>query len=166
MTMAIHFVADLNFNGDSALHAIPFGFTDSSEMTRRICEIWRARVAADDTVWILGNVGNAVHLGCLPGVKHLVRGRSDPQSWNCLATGRFASVSDVRRVETDHGPFTLLSDPAKALDGDARVLHGRVAGVWDRPGHTCVAASGLGWGPVSLDALMHRNLPVTMSRAA
>lgn len=163
--MAIHFVADLNFNGDNAVHAIPYGFPDTSEMTRRICDVWRSRVAEDDTVWILGNVGNPVHLGCLPGVKHLVRGASDPQHWNCLATGRYASVSDVQRLDTEHGPFVLLNNPAKALDGDLRVLHARAAD-WDRPGHTCVSASALGWGPISLDALMHRNLPVRLSRAA
>lgn len=163
--MAIHFVADLNFNGDNARHAIPFGFSDSAEMTRRVCETWCARVAPDDTVWIIGNVGNPVHLGCLPGVKHLVRGGSDPQAWNCLATGRFASVSDIQSLDTEHGVFTLVSDPAEAPPGTA-VLHGRLLGPWDRPNHTCVAASALGWGPVSLDALMHRALPVRLSRAA
>lgn len=164
--MAIHFVADLNFNGESALHAIPYGFPDSAEMTRRICEVWRARVADDDTVWILGNVGNPVHLGSLPGIKHLVRGPNDPQAWNCLATGRYASVCDMQRLDTAHGTLTLINDPAKALEDDALVLHGHTRYAWSRPGHNCVAAHGLGWGPVSLDMLMRKPAEPRLSRAA
>ncbi|PNU01751.1 phosphoesterase [Novosphingobium guangzhouense] len=164
--MAIHFVADLNFNGDSALHAIPYGFPDNTEMARRICEVWRARVAADDIVWILGNVGNPVHLGGLPGVKHLVRASGDPLPWNCLATGRYASVCDVRRLDTAHGTITLINDPTKAPEGDTRVLHGHTRHPWQRKGHTCVAIHEIGWGPVSLDMLMLGAGEARLSRAA
>lgn len=164
--MATYFVADLNFNGDNARHAHPFGFTDSTEITRRICEIWKTRVAADDTVWIVGNVGNPVHLAGLPGVKHLVRGAGDPQAWNCLATRRYASVSDRALMETAHGLLTLVSDPIKAGEGAALVLHGRAPGDWTRPGFTCVAAECTGWGPMLLDDLLHTKVGPDLRRAA
>lgn len=150
--MAIHFVADLHFNGNCARHAHPHGFSDSTEMTRRICDIWRARVAPGDTVWILGNVGNPVHLVDLPGTKHLVRGELDPPAWNCLSTGRYASVSDERLLETPHGLFLLTTDPTRAHH-DGPVLHGLVPGNWSQAGHICVSAAVMGWGPVSLDEL-------------
>lgn len=151
--MAIHFVADLHFNGTCARHAHPYGFSDSAEMTRRICDVWRARVAPGDTVWILGNVGNPVHLGDLPGTKHLVRGAHDPQAWNCLATGRYASVSDGRVLETPDGTFYLASDPATA-PLDMPVLHGRAGGPLAIDGHVCVSAHLTGWGPLSLDEIV------------
>ncbi len=153
--MSIHFVADLHFNGNCARHAHPHGFSDSAEMTRRICETWRARVAPGDTVWIVGNVGNPVHLADLPGTKHLVRGAFDPQALNCLATGRYASVSDARWLETPYGAFFLTSDPASALFDEGCVLHGRVRGNWSRERHVCVATDRTGWGPISLDEIAH-----------
>lgn len=154
--MAIHFVADLHFNGNCARHAHPHGFSDSAEMTRRICEIWRARVAPGDTVWILGNVGNPVHLADLPGTKHLVRGSHDPRAWNCLATGRYASVSENRLLETPSGSFFLTSDPGAAPFDDMPVLHGRTGSAWSRDGHVCVAVDQTGWGPVSLAHITRR----------
>ncbi|HUD27462.1 MAG TPA: phosphoesterase [Novosphingobium sp.] len=152
--MAIHFVADLHFDGNSARHALPHGFADSRERTRRICEVWRARVAADDTVWILGNVGNAVHLAGLPGTKHLVRGAFDPPMWNCLATRRYASVCDSRLLDTPRGSVYLSSNPAGAPD-DMRVLHGHAPG-WSVANHVCVTVDATGWGPVSLELIARR----------
>ncbi|WP_159979921.1 MULTISPECIES: phosphoesterase [unclassified Novosphingobium] len=159
--MAIHFVADLHFNGDNARHAYPHGFADSAERTRRICETWRARVAPTDTVWILGNVGNPVHLAGLPGTKHLVRGAQDPQPWNCLATRRYASVCDFRRLDTEYGEVALLSDPSAAAEMDCLVLHGQGPGqAWEREGFVCVSADQTGWGPVSLDQILRGPLDV------
>jgi calcineurin-like phosphoesterase family protein len=160
--MAIHFVADLHFDASGARHALSADFVDSRERTRRICEIWRARVAAEDTVWIIGNVGNAVHLAELPGTKHLVRGTFDPPLWNCLSTRRYASVCDSRLLETERGSLFLTSNPAHAPE-DMRVLHGRVAG-WSAPDHVCVAVENTGWGPVSLDHIVRR--ASTLRRAA
>lgn len=159
--MAIHFVADLHFNGDNARHAHPHGFADSAEMARRICETWSARVSPADTVWILGNVGNPVHLAGLPGIKHLVRGALDPQPLNCLATGRYASVCDFRRLDTEYGEVALFSDPSAAPEMDGLVLHGRGSGqTWAREGFFCVAAEQTGWGPVSLDQIVRGSLDV------
>lgn len=167
--MAIHFVADLHFNGDSARNALPYGFSDSVELARRICDVWRARVAPDDTVWILGNVGNPVHLAGLPGRKHLVRSAADPRSWNCLATGRYESVCERQYLDTSHGALMLVSDPAQAGESDALVLHGRARGDWRRAGFVCVSAAMTGWGPVSLDEIARRAFGAVLpglSRAA
>lgn len=151
--MAIHFVADLNFDGNSARHAHPHGFADSREMVRRICEVWRSRVRPDDLVWILGNVGNPVHLADLPGTKHLVRGRLDPPAWNCLSTRRYASVCDSRMLETDEGTFFLTNNPIVAPEG-VRVLHGRTRAGWSQPEHVCVSVDRTGWGPISLEDVL------------
>jgi calcineurin-like phosphoesterase family protein len=156
----IHFVADLHFDCDPSRHGPGHGLADNTEITRRICDVWRARVAPQDTVWILGNVGNAVHLAGLNGTKHLIRGTYDPQPWNCLATGRYASVSEARWLETEHGTLELVCDPARAsseVTGDLRVLHGFAHGQrsdWTRRGFLCVSAARTGWGPVSLDAIV------------
>ncbi|MFC0203702.1 metallophosphoesterase family protein [Novosphingobium soli] len=153
--MAIHFVADLQFDGgERTRHAHPHGFADTAERTRRICETWRARVAPEDSVWILGNVGNAVHLAGLPGSKHLVRAAGDPPAWNCLATRRYASVCEMRRLDTEHGLVTLLAHPGAAGEEERMVLHGRARGDWRRRGFVCVTVAELGWGPVSLDQIM------------
>lgn len=164
--MAIHFVADLHFNGDNARHALPHGFADTAERTRRICEVWRARIAPDDTVWILGNVGNPVHLAELPGTKHLVRAAGDPQPWNCLATRRYASVCDMKRLETPQGVFLLVNNPAQAPEIDATVLHGQGIGDWTKPGFMPVSACLTGWGPVSLEDLTRPAQSLRMNRAA
>lgn len=168
--MAVHFVADLNFNADSARYALPRGIPDTTELVRRICEVWRSRVAEDDSVWILGNVGNPVHLAGLPGTKHLVRAAGDPQPWNCLATGRYACVSERQWLETPHGNLLLVNDPAKAGETEALVLHGRAHGDWRRPGYLSVTAAMHGWGPVSLDEIARRSFdpepPSILSRAA
>jgi calcineurin-like phosphoesterase family protein len=161
--MAIHFVADLNFDGNSARYAHPHGFDDIREMGRRICEVWRARVAEGDIVWILGNVGNPVHLAGLPGTKHLVRGASDPQAWNCLSTRRYASVCDSRILETPEGTFFLTNDPASAPE-DMRVLHGRAHAGWSHPDHVSVSVDRTGWGPISLEHILRG--PVDVRQAA
>ncbi|MEE4451978.1 phosphoesterase [Novosphingobium resinovorum] len=161
--MAIHFVADLHFNTEAARAD---GFSDSKDRIRRICEAWHARVAEDDAVWILGNVGNPVHLGGLPGRKHLVRAVADPQAWNCLATGRYASVADMAWLETPHGGLHLVSDPATAGETEDLVLHGLAAGDWRRPGFVCVAARHAGWGPVSLDEIVRQAFGLQIDRAA
>jgi calcineurin-like phosphoesterase family protein len=156
--MAIHFVADLHFNDNDARRAHLHGFSDNAEMTRRICDVWRARVAPGDAVWILGNVGNSVHLADLPGTKHLVRGALDQPAWNCLGSRRYASVCDFHRLETPHGAFFLTGDPSTAPFDDVTVLHGRARGTWDRSGYVCVSADRTGWGPVSLDEIVHGSI--------
>ncbi|KQM21803.1 hypothetical protein [Novosphingobium sp. Leaf2] len=152
--MAIHFVANLHFDCEDARREAAAGVSHTAELTRRICETWHRRVDAADTVWILGNVGNPVHLAGLPGIKHLVRSANDPRPWDCLSTGRYASVCEFTRLETPAGRFDLVSDPVRALIEDGvGVLHGRADAAWQRAGIVCVCASRNEWGPISLDDL-------------
>ena len=162
--MATHFISDLHFDGDSDRYAVPHGFADSTEMTRRICEVWHSRVAKDDIVWILGGVGNPVHLASLPGTKHLVRAADDPMSWNCLATGRYASVSDFHRIKMANGTASLVNDPITAAKSDRFVIHGGAAlGYRHSNTHFCVAAHQTGWGPVDLSWLARKGSPLQIS---
>jgi calcineurin-like phosphoesterase family protein len=156
--MAVHFVADLHFDGPCERYAHPRGFADGREMNRTICEMWCARVAPEDSVWILGHVGNPVHLAGLPGIKHLVRGHSDPQTVNCLGTGRYASVCDRRLLATAVGDVSLVYDPAKVPQESLfPVLHGKLHGdSWHRPGFVCVSIDQTGWGPIGLEEAILR----------
>lgn len=152
--MAIHFVANLHFDCEDARREAIAGVAHTGELTRRICDTWRRRVEADDTVWILGNVGNPVHLAGLPGIKHLVRSANDPRPWDCLSTGRYASVCDFTRLETPVGRYDLVCDPVLALPEDGvGVLHAIAHDAWQRAGFLCVCASRNDWGPISLDDL-------------
>lgn len=154
--MAIHFVADLHFNAENARHALSHGFADCAERTRRICDVWRSRVAEDDTVWIIGNVGNPIHLAALPGTKHLVRGINDPRPWDCLTTGRYASVCSAQRLNTELGSFDLVCNPVHASGAEGvRVLHGHAQGTWATPAYICVSVAHIGWGPITLDEIVH-----------
>lgn len=156
--MAIHLVANLHFDGISARQAQAHGFADCRDMARRICETWRTRVAPEDTVWILGNVGNPVHLAGLPGRKHLVRGHLDPPAWNCLSTRRYESVCEGRFIETPGGVFYLSSEFESAPE-ETRVIYGRSRRS-SPEGHLCVSAERIGWGPVSLEAILQSSAEV------
>lgn len=149
--MAILFVADLNFDRPGA-RLLPAGVSgDGRALTQRLCAMWRARVKREDTVWILGNVGNPVHLADLPGTKHLVRGADDPPAWDCLATRRYASVTERGLLSTPFGDIALVSGGTIGTDATI-VLHGAADVVAPADvAHLCVSAERTGWGPVGLD---------------
>ncbi|MFS0849010.1 phosphoesterase [Novosphingobium panipatense] len=165
--MAIHFIADLHFNDDERCPTLPDGSHDSAEFARRICRNWRARVAPDDVVWILGNVGNAVHLGTLPGIKHLVRARHDPLPWQCLNTGRYASVTERHVLATPEGCITLVADPLDANPDDSElVLHGGHPVRSDTSGYLSVSACHRELAPVSLAAVRQGGVFAALRQAA
>lgn len=56
--MADFFIADMHFGSPYRSYAKPRGFATVEAMHDAIVSTWRSRVSHEDTVWVLGDVGD------------------------------------------------------------------------------------------------------------
>ncbi len=81
--MATWFTADLHFGHRNIIEYCNRPFSDVDDMTTGLVDRWNERVAADDDVWVLGDVAMGRIAESLPAVarlhghKHLVAGNHD-----------------------------------------------------------------------------------------
>ncbi len=75
--MASFFIADTHFSDDSIRRYENRPFDSTEEMDERIVKNWNLTVKKDDTVFLVGDVGNEKMLPELNGKKILVRGNHD-----------------------------------------------------------------------------------------
>lgn len=126
------FIGDPHFGHEKVAQLRGFSSTDEHDAS--ILDVWRRRVAADDEVFVLGDLsggstfgeGRALALiGELPGVKHLIAGNHD--SVSSIHRGGhksqrrflevFESVRDFGRLRVE-GREVLMSHYPYALQGD------------------------------------------------
>lgn len=72
------FTADLHLGNGMAIARLGRPFQTVGQMDAAITARWNERVAEDDTVWLLGGVGDPALLPKLNGRKYLVAGDRDP----------------------------------------------------------------------------------------
>lgn len=154
--MAEFFIADMHFS--SALNAKSRGFPSVADMDAVITTAWKARVGADDTVWVLGDIGSLATLRDLPGTKHLVFGNDDKPKGPIKESGLFASVANSHTHQSSHGAMCLVHRPQDAPAGDVQVLHGHTHAMPDEvdPRFVSVSVDKTDWGPITLDEVWRR----------
>jgi calcineurin-like phosphoesterase family protein len=157
--MATFVTADLHF-GDEATcsrYCRPDGsplrpFANAAEMDAEIIRRWNETVGADDTVYVLGDVGRgraADQVRHLRGEKHLVAGNGDDMA-RIVQAGLFASVrvwKQLPRLLLTHVPV----HPTQLRAG-ARNIHGHLhARAIDDPRYVCVSLEQTDFRPVPID---------------
>lgn len=128
----IFYTADLHFGFDGIIEKAGRPFSSSKEMDETIIKNWNAAVSDNDTVYLVGDIGNyalpfpAEQLGKLRGRKHLIRGNHD----TCieeqeLLLDYFESVTDF--LEIDDGAFhiTLCHYPLVYIQS-GYMIHGHL----------------------------------------
>ena len=111
-------------------------FATVAEMNAALVRGWNEVVAADDTVWHLGDFAVRVTparaadlLAGLNGLKHLIAGNNDPPAIRALSG--WASVRDYAELELDGTRLMLCHYPLRAWNGQHRgalQLHGHSHG--------------------------------------
>jgi len=156
--VADFFIADMHFGSPYRSYAKPRGFATVEAMHDAIVSTWRSRVSHEDTVWVLGDVGDLDVMADLPGTKHLIFGNDDSPRAPFKESGLFASCQSSHLLECEGGPILLVHIPKAAkLDG-VRVLHGHTHAGPDEadPRFVSVSVDKTGWGPISLDEVIRR----------
>ena len=109
----IFYTADTHFRYEPLLRSRPFETV--SEMDEALIARWNSVVSAEDTVYVLGDIGfNGGHVPCrilsrLAGRKHLIRGNHDTGFEDAPLLHRyFQSVTDFLEID-DKGHHILLS---------------------------------------------------------
>lgn len=150
--MGVYFTSDLHL-GHERVAGIR-GFDSTGAHDAAIAERWRATIANNDDVWILGDIAasspfhSLAILKTLPGRKHLVYGNHDrghpmnrdAHKWHAHYLGAFASVASAarrriygREVLLSHFPYERDRDEARYMQWRLRdeglpLLHGHTHG--------------------------------------
>ena len=156
--MSVFFIADMHFGSPYRSNAKPRGFSSTEAMNDAIVEAWRSRVNDEDTVWVLGDVGDLEVMRTLPGKKHLIFGNDDTPRALFKDSGVFASYATSHELDTDNGPILLIHIPQAAKRNDLPVLHGHTHAGPDEIDTRFVSVSvdKTAWGPISLEEVMQR----------
>ena len=106
------YISDLHFNHKNVLHFDSRPFADTATMEEVMINNWNQKVAAEDTVYVLGdafwrNEENSIKImQRLNGHKHLIKGNHDRVRGTLRAC--WESVTDYLEV-TDEGHLVVLS---------------------------------------------------------
>jgi calcineurin-like phosphoesterase family protein len=134
-------------------------------MDEAMAERWNATVAADDTVWHLGDFAVRVGperaadlLGRLRGTKHLIAGNNDPPAIRALAG--WASVRDYAELELAGRRLILCHYPLRAWNGQHRGaidLHGHSHGrLKPLPRQVDVGVDAWDFRPIGVETILAR----------
>ena len=159
----VFFIADTHFGEDAIRRYENRPFADAKEMDRALAERWNARVAPEDTVWHLGDLGAAGReaelLAALHGRKRLVLGNHDTAG---PAFYRAAGFEEVYDLPVLFKGFWLLSH--EPLYVNRNMPYANIFGhVHANPQyadlsaqHFCVCAERLGYAPIDFEELAQR----------
>lgn len=73
----VYFIADTHFDDKNILIYSRREFKDVKEMNKLIIKNWNYTIKEDDTVYLLGDVGNPEHLKALNGKIIIIKGNHD-----------------------------------------------------------------------------------------
>lgn len=93
--MSIFFIADTHFGDERILRYENRPFKSVDEMNSEIIKRWNESVKDDDSVYLLGDVGDESFLKDLSGKKFLVKGNHDTKSNEHYRRAGFCEVYDL-----------------------------------------------------------------------
>lgn len=159
--MSVFFTADTHFGDHRTINLWRRPFPDTLTMDALLIERWNATVAAEDTVWHLGDVARRAAdvpdlLAQLNGTKHLLCGNNDPDG--TLTAAGWASTADYAEIEQDGHALVLCHYPFRSWNGQhkrALNLHGHSHGrLKPMPRQFDVGVDVHDWAPVTLAQLL------------
>ncbi|MDI9470788.1 MAG: NUDIX domain-containing protein [Bacillota bacterium] len=167
--MAVWYTGDLHLGHANIIRHCSRPFATVDEMNETLVANWQARVAADDQVYILGDLffrlrGDPVDwLSRLPGQKHLIIGNHDT-SWlkgadygACFASMRNLSSTPERR-SVCHYPLMSRPDPVQIYGHLHNNRRGRNFPLLAADGRALNAGVEInGYAPVSFRELVNNN---------
>ncbi len=167
--MAIWYTGDLHLGHANIIRHCSRPFATVEEMNETLTANWRARVAARDTVYILGDLffrlqgDPADWLGRLPGRKHLIIGNHDA-SWlhradyGAFFTSMQSLHSTPERRSVCHYPLLSRPDPVQIYGHLHNNRHGRNFPLLAADGRALNAGVEInGYAPVSFQELVDNN---------
>lgn len=170
--MAVWFTSDLHFGHANIIKYCQRPFAHVDAMDAHLITTWNAHVAADDEVWVLGDVcmgdreRTLAYVGALAGTKHLVVGNhdkpfDDPRGewakryrdagFATLTHGSTMHQLGDAEVRLCHFPYrgdsrgTERYLDARPIDDGMTLLHGHTHGQW-RKQRTQVDVGVDAWG--------------------
>jgi calcineurin-like phosphoesterase family protein len=150
--MTVWLISDTHFGEQPARRCKASGLS-ADELDMLIQHNWRTRVAPDDTVWHLGDVGRTWQvLKNLPGTKHLILAHASDRRPAIARAQVFASIQEHATLPTLAGPRFLVHNPDPwAADPRTDIVHGHHHYHPSAPGRRSVCVDHNGWGPVALE---------------
>lgn len=128
----IYYTADLHFASVDIIDKAGRPFSTTEEMDETLIRNWNAVVSADDTVYLVGDIGNhalpfpEAQLAQLRGHKHLIRGNHD----TCIENQEhlldyFETVTDFLEIDDGAVHITLCHYPLVYIQ-NGYMIHGHL----------------------------------------
>ncbi len=154
--MKTFFIADLHFDDNNIMNYENRPFKSCEEMNEKIINNWNNTVFENDTVYILGDIGNPEYINRLNGRKYLVKGNHDVYDNNYYRTHGFEEVYDLPVIYND---FWMLSH--KPLYINKNMPYANIYGhIHNNPNFTsysshgyCVSVERIDYTPVDFEKI-------------
>ena len=154
--MGIFFIADLHFDDENIMHYESRPFVSVDKMNMEIIENWNRIVSGDDSVYLLGDIGNEKYIGKLNGIKYLVKGNHDIHDNNYYRAYGFSEVYDLPVILDS---FWILSH--EPLYMNRNMPYANIYGhIHNNPNYNdfsshgyCVSVERIGYTPVSFEKI-------------
>ncbi len=154
--MSIFFIADLHFDDENIMNYESRPFSTAEEMNAAIIENWNRVVGKDDTVYLLGDIGNERYISELNGIKILVKGNHDMYDSNYYRNNGFTEVYDLPVILD--GFWMLSHEP---LYVNKNMPYANIYGhIHNNPNYNdysshgyCVSVERIGYKPVSFEKI-------------
>jgi len=159
--MSIYLIADLHFDDEKIMNYENRPFETVSEMNEKIINNWNNVVSEDDSVYLLGDIGNEQYISILNGIKYLVKGNHDTFDNNYYRKHGFKEVYDLPVILEE---FWILSHEPMYVN--TNMPYANVFGhVHSNPNYNtcsshgcCVSVERINYTPVSLESIKNRIL--------
>ena len=154
--MSIFFIADTHFGDERILRYENRPFKSVDEMNSEIVKRWNESVKGDDSVYLLGDVGDEYFLKDLNGKKFLVKGNHDTKSNEHYRRAGFCEVYDLPVIFQgfwllSHEPLYVCQNmPYANIFGH---VHANPIYKDFSPQSFCVSVERINYTPISFDEI-------------
>ena len=154
--LSIYFIADLHFDDENIMNYESRPFQCVSEMNETMITNWNNVVTDEDSVYLLGDIGNEKYISRLKGVKYLVKGNHDTADNDYYRNHGFKEVYDLPVIL--EGFWMLSHEPMYV---NRNMPYANIYGhVHDNPNYKtasshgfCVSVERINYTPVTLEMI-------------
>ena len=93
--MKVFFIADLHFDDVNIMNYENRDFVDVWNMNKTIIDNWNKTVKDEDSVYLIGDIGNDKYIRQLNGTKYLIKGNHDVETNDYYRNIGFKEVYDL-----------------------------------------------------------------------